>query len=108
MTMTEKRKAKRAIKRLEVKFQTAVENTAITSNLSEIGIFIRTNRGVAPGNVLSIKLNLPNLQELFLMGKVVRSMRSVSGLSGEAKSGMGIQLISPPHDYIKYVQSLLN
>ncbi len=108
MVKIERRKAPRAIKRLEVKFQTGVENTAITSNLSEIGMFIRTNRGVAPGSILNIKLNLPNSQELFLAGKVARSMRSISGLTGETKSGIGIQLINPSHDYINYVQSILN
>ena len=104
----EKRAKERIIKRLEVKFQTNVENTAITSNLSESGIFIRTKRGINPGSILDIKLNLPNTQELILKGKVVRSMTSVSGLVGEAKSGIGVQLISPPSEYISYIQSLLN
>jgi len=106
--MMERRKATRVIKRLEVKFHTDVENTAITSNLSESGLFIRTNRGVTPGSILDIKLNLPNAQELFLTGKVVRSMKTTPGLVGNAKSGMGIQLISPPANYIDYVKSLLS
>lgn len=103
----EKRDKERVIKRLEVRFMTSVENTAITSNLSESGIFIRTKRGIAPGSVLDIKLNLPGSQALVLKGKVVRSMSSVSGLIGEAKSGIGVQLISPPSEYISYVRSLL-
>ena len=105
--MTEKRNAPRIIKRLEVKFQTAVENTAITSDLSESGIFIRTNRGITPGSILNIKLNLPKLKELFLTGKVVRSMKSAPGLVGHTKSGMGIHLISPSDDFKGYVRTLL-
>lgn len=104
----EKRQATRIVKRLEVKYQIEVENTAITSDLSEIGIFIRTNRGIEPGSVINIKLNLPNAQELFLEGKVVRSRKILPGLVGESKSGMGIQLINPPDNYINYVHSLLN
>lgn len=104
--MMERRKSERVVKRLEVKFQTAVENTAITNDLSETGMFINTNKGVPPGSILNIKLNLPNSQELFLTGKVVRSMRSTSGLIGEMKSGMGIQLINPPENYIDYIQSI--
>ena len=104
----EKRKATRVFKRLEVKFITSSENTAITSNLSETGIFISTRRDVIPGSFLNIKLNLPNAQSLALKGKVVRKMNSRSGLTGEAESGMAIQLISPSHDYIDYVHSLLN
>jgi Tfp pilus assembly protein PilZ len=102
----EKRCENRVIKRLEVKFQTNVENTAITSDLSESGLFIRTNRGLSSGTVINLKLNLPNTQGLSLTGKVVRSMKSMPGLVGESKSGMGIQLINPPEGYINYVQSI--
>jgi Tfp pilus assembly protein PilZ len=102
----EKRCENRIIKRLEVKFQTEVENTAITSDLSESGLFIRTNRGISPGTVINLKLNLPNAQELALIGKVIRSMKSMPGLIGESKSGMGIHLINPPESYISYVQSI--
>ena len=103
----EKRKSRRVIKRLEVAFNTAVENTAITSDLSESGIFIRTNRGVMPGNILNMKLILPKLREFFLTGKVVRSLKSAPGLVGHSKSGMGIQLISPSNDYKDYIRVLL-
>jgi hypothetical protein len=110
----EKRQSPRAVKRLEVKFHTSVENTAITSDLSETGMFIRTARGVTPSSILNIRLNLPNqsarqqagAQEIFLTGKVVRSMKSVPGLIGISKSGMGIQLISPSDEYRNYVRSL--
>ncbi|MEK6528940.1 MAG: PilZ domain-containing protein [Nitrospirota bacterium] len=110
----DKRQTPRAVKRLEVKFHTSAENTAITSDLSETGMFIRTARGVTPGSILNIKLNLPNLsarqqagqQEIFLTGKVVRSMKSVPGLVGISKSGMGIQLISPSDEYREYVRSI--
>ncbi len=104
----EKRKTNRIFKKLEVKFITRSENTAITSNLSETGIFIGTKRGVDSGRILNIKLNLPNAQSLALKGKVVRKMNLMTGQAGEAESGMGIQLISPPHDYIDYVHSLLH
>ncbi len=104
----EKRGKDRITKRLEVKFHTDVENTAITSNLSESGIFIRTKRAIRPGSILDIKLNLPNPSALLLKGKVVRCMSSVSGPAGETKSGIGVQLISPPPEYISYINSLHN
>ncbi len=102
----EKRSADRIIKRLEVQYETEVENTAITSNISETGLFIRTNRIVALGAILRIKLNLPNLQEFSLRGRVMRSKHTAPGLVGEAKSGLGIQLIEPPQDYIDYIRTL--
>ena len=102
----EKRNSPRVIKRLEVKFHTGIENTAITSDLSETGLFIRTNRGSVPGSAIDLKLNLPNSRELFLAGKVIRSMKSMAGLTGNSESGMGIQLINPPHDYLNYIHSI--
>lgn len=105
--MAEKRVAERIFKRLEVQFSTVVENTAITSNISETGMFIRTNRGLAEGSTLNIKLNLPDSKELEVKGKVVRSSKTIPGLLGNSKSGMGIHLISPPAEYVGYVQSLL-
>ncbi|GBE04925.1 MAG TPA: hypothetical protein ENG80_00220 [Nitrospirae bacterium] len=106
--MPEKRVSERVFKRLEVQFRTIVENTAITSNLSESGLFIRTKRGIPMGSILDIKLNLPGLKEIHLTGKVVRSMKTVAGLLGESKSGMGVHLIDPPADYTDYVQSLIS
>lgn len=105
--MAEKRIAERIFKRLEVQFSTMVENTAITSNISKTGLFIRTNRGLAEGSTLNIKLNLPDSKELEVKGKVVRSSKTIPGLMGQSKSGMGIHLISPPVEYVDYVQSLL-
>jgi len=102
----EKRKSGRVIKRLEVQYETGVENTAITSDLSETGLFIRTNRIITSENVLRIKLNLPNLQGFSLQGKVVRNKHTAPGLVGEAKSGVGVELVDPPQDYINYIRSL--
>jgi Tfp pilus assembly protein PilZ len=102
----ERRRSERITKRLEVKYWTNEENTAITNDLSETGLFIRTNRGMKPGSSIDLKLNLPNSQELFLSGRVVRSMKSLPGLVGDSKSGMGIELIEPPPEYIDYVRSL--
>lgn len=104
----ERRKASRVAKKLEVKFQTPVEKTAITNDLSETGMFIKTNMGITSGSVVNFKLNLPNSQELILTGKVTRCVRTMLGLVCESKNGMGIQLIDPPNNYINYVQSLFS
>ncbi len=104
----EKRKSPRVMKRLEVKFQTKSENTVITDDLSETGLFVRTTKGINPGYSVDLKLNLPNSQQLFLSGRVVRNIKSYPGPVGTSNSGMGIELINPPSDYINYVQTLRN
>jgi Tfp pilus assembly protein PilZ len=102
----EKRKSDRILKRLEVRFHTDVDTTAITNDLSETGIFIRTNSGVETGTSMDLKLNLPNTQEIFLSGKVVRGMTNHPGLVGSSHSGMGVEIINPSPDYREYIRSL--
>ncbi|MBI4698226.1 MAG: PilZ domain-containing protein [Nitrospirae bacterium] len=102
----DKRKSSRISKKLEVRYQSEVENTAITSDLSEAGIFIKTNKGMDTGNLINLRLNLPNSQELFLRGHVVRNTKSLPISNGNSNNGMGIQLIDPPKDYVVYVQSI--
>ncbi|MBI5409342.1 MAG: PilZ domain-containing protein [Nitrospirae bacterium] len=108
MTSNEKRKAVRVSKRLEVKFHSTSENTAITNDLSAKGLFITTSKGMDPGNAIDIKLHLPNSEALFIKGRVIRNIKAATGLNNGAQSGMGIELINPPEDFINYIQSLHN
>jgi len=107
VTANEKRKAVRVARRLEVKFNAAAENTAITSDLSENGMFIATCRGIEPGSTIDIKMNLPSSEALFITGTVVRNIKTVSGPDASKQKGMGVELITPPPDYIDYIHSLL-
>jgi len=108
MILSEKRRSARVVKRLEVSFFATEERTAITSNISETGLFIRTRRGLDTGIILNIKIKLPNSADLMLEGNVVRTFKSVPGLVGGVKSGMEIQLLNPSEGYLNYVQTLLN
>lgn len=108
MAEQDKRKAERISKKLEVHYVTEADQTAITSNISETGIFIITNNRVSPGTVLDLTLNLPGLQDFSLKGRVMRSNYTAPALVGEATSGLGVQLMKPPQEYINYIRSLLN
>jgi len=106
-TLMERRKSPRINKRLEIKFQTVTEYTAITNDLSETGLFIRTNKAISTGSIVDLKLNLPNSQELFLTGKIIRSIKALPGIFNPLKSsGLGVQLINPPASYISYLNSI--
>lgn len=94
------------MKRLEVKFVTPGDKTAITSNVSETGLFIRTNSGFDMGREAHLHVTLPTGLKLSLQGSVTRSAQAVPGLVGEAESGMGIQLFDPSEDYVQYIKSL--
>jgi Tfp pilus assembly protein PilZ len=107
MLERERRVAQRVIKSLEVKYGNEAENIAITSNISETGMFIRTNNMIKTGKVLKIKLNLPDSKGFYFEGKVVRNRHSTPGFIGEAKNGIGIHLIDSPQNYIDYIRALL-
>ncbi|RJQ22801.1 MAG: hypothetical protein C4560_01795 [Nitrospiraceae bacterium] len=107
MPLNEKRKDVRVAKRLEVKFHSTSENTAITSDLSENGLFITTCKGVDPGNTIDIRLHLPNSDALCISGKVVRNIKASQDVNGESRKGMGIEIINPPGDFINFIGSLL-
>jgi len=103
----EKRKSLRINKKLEVRFQTLTEYTAITNDISETGLFIKTNMAIKPGSIINLKLNLPDAQELFLAGKIIRSIKAPPGIFSPVKSsGVGVELIDPPKSYINYLNSL--
>ena len=108
MTLNEKRKAKRISKRLEVKFHSTAENTAITDDLSESGLFITTSKGMEAGNSIDVKLHLPNSEALFIKGRIIRNIKTTPGMNNGVKVGMGIELINPPQDFVNYIQSIIS
>ncbi len=102
--MKQKRKAQRILVKLEVKYMAhVIKITSATSNISETGMYIRTDRQLPVGSMLDITLELPGSREHHLQGVVKWNL----GPRGKAKSGMGIQLIDPPEEYRDYVRSLI-
>jgi Tfp pilus assembly protein PilZ len=107
--MADKRFYQRYIRRLEVKYmKDEIEMTSITGNLSEEGMFIKLKRKIPVGTIVYLKLELPNFQEIKLIGEVVRNIFVVSGHLGHSKSGIGIHLINPSQEYIRFVRGHLN
>ncbi len=95
----------RFTKRLEVRFTSGgLSFTGILSNLSESGLFIRTNRGFAPGTVIDIELVMPDGRKSRLKANVVRTIKTpLSSL----KNGMGVELIEKDETYIDFLRSFV-
>jgi Tfp pilus assembly protein PilZ len=93
----------RFTKRLEVKFSASgLSFTGISSNLSESGLFIRTNRGFMPGTIIDIELQLPDGKTSFLKGLVKRTIKTpLSSL----KNGMGIEFTERDATYINFMRA---
>ena len=98
----EKRKHKRFFKRLEARFSSGGKSfVGTSSNLSESGLFIRTNRGFVPGSVVDIELTTPHGVS-FLKGIVKRTSRT----SPAIKNGMGVELTEKDTTYINFLKFL--
>lgn len=93
----------RFTKRLEVRFTSGgLSFTGILSNLSENGLFIRTNRGFAPGSVIDIEMVMPDGKKSFLKAVVRRTIKTPMST---LKNGMGVELVEKDAAYINFVRS---
>jgi hypothetical protein len=103
-TSEERRRHPRFIKRLPVKF--FIDNeclTSLSSDLSESGLFLRTNRGTTINCVVSIQLFLPSNAVSCIKGIVRRTVRTPFS---EMKNGMGIEIIEKDEAYGHFIQSI--
>ncbi|OIP65847.1 MAG: hypothetical protein CO150_06565 [Nitrospirae bacterium CG_4_9_14_3_um_filter_53_35] len=105
--MSEKRRVARKISRTRIRFgQGRCDKTAFTSNLSVNGFFIRTNRPFAPGTLLEFEIDHPNGHVIRLEGQVVHASRTLASISRVRRSGMGIELLEKPEEYLDYLKNL--
>ncbi len=78
-------------------------STAMTSNISEHGVFVRTRRGLDPGKIVEMEFVLPSGEHLTLRGEIRRTIRTRYHF---IKNGMGIEFIDPPKKLLEYLRSL--
>lgn len=100
----EKRRHSRFIKRLETRI--SMDKTSflcISGDLSENGLFIRTNRGYNAETTIDIELSLPGNRISFLKGIVRRSIRTPIPTM---KNGMGIEIIEKDKTFIDFIKSV--
>lgn len=106
INLQKKRSHKRIIKRLPLKFGISATNTiGFTSDVSPVGMFIRTNRGLPPETHINIALETPSGDILHLEGIVKRTVKYSSHLGTIVKNGMGIELRGSNSNYIEFVKN---
>ncbi len=95
-------RAPRFTKRLEVKFSSGGDTyKGILSNLSQSGLFIRTNRGFSAGTTINIELVLPDGTIACLKGIVRWAEKTHLAI----KNGMGIELIEQDRAFMDFIKS---
>jgi Tfp pilus assembly protein PilZ len=93
----------RFTKRLEATFSSGgLSYRGILSNLSRNGLFIRTNRGFAPGSTVDIELVMPDNTICRLKGVVKRTIKTPMS---SMKNGMGIELTEKDPAYMDLMES---
>ncbi|NOZ24674.1 MAG: hypothetical protein GXO94_01060 [Nitrospirae bacterium] len=100
-----RRRYKRYTKRIETEFSSGeMAFKGISSDLSEKGLFIRTNHGFVPGTVVDIDLLLPDGSTSHLRGVVRHTVKSQLKT---VKNGMGIEIIESDDNYTRFLREEL-
>ncbi len=100
----EKRRVSRTIKRLEINFSSGdLSYTGISSNMSELGIFVRTKQSFNPGTKLELKIYLPTGKALIIHGIVKWALKTNLP---HLKNGMGIDILDASREYKDFLKSL--
>ncbi len=87
-----KREAKRYVRRLEAEFEGGgLSGRGLTSDISRKGLFIRTQKALAPGTPVTVRLHLSNGRISIVKGVVRRAIK-VPIYASEIKNGMGIEI----------------
>jgi len=93
--MSDKRDSKRFGKRFRLKFgKENPDRLAYTEDISTSGLFIKSANIYQPGNVIKIRLDLPDGKEVGLKGRIMWA-KKVPPLMMQRirKSGMGVRIL---------------
>ncbi len=107
----EKRKYPRVDAKIKVAFRTGEELVEeYTRNISQGGIFLKTDRLLDPNAVLEIDMQLPGEKdEIKVVGKVRRLMVvSDPDHEGEHLYGVGIEFIDPDEEFKNRIKKLVD
>ncbi|HMK48983.1 MAG TPA: PilZ domain-containing protein [Thermodesulfovibrionales bacterium] len=100
----DKRRHPRFIRRLAAKFIVNNESyTGISSDFSENGLFIRTNRGCSANNHIDIELIMPDNSVSSLKGIVRRTKKTPIP---SIKNGMGIEITERDRRFVDFLRAI--
>jgi hypothetical protein len=107
MESRNRRAEERKFKRIPLRFgPTTPEYRASGIQISSRGLFISTTRPIyPPGSVLIIEI--PTSNGSYTSQAIVRHAKVALGLLvNNDRSGMGVEFLSPPEEFLDYIASL--
>ena len=99
---SDKRSHNRAKRRMMVRYgASAADKTAFTKNVSETGLFLKTNQVFKPGSTIQVQIQFP--KDTFSMwARVVWAKTVPQGLAHVLECGMGVCFIDPSPEWIAF------
>jgi len=98
----EKRTSPRIPSRLPVRYgYVTVDRSAIAENISEGGLYIRTNQVLPVGSQISMEIEFPE-RTVVQTGEVLWAIRVPEHLAQAMDCGMGIRFIDTVPDWIEF------
>ena len=96
------RKQNRARKRLMVRYgEETPDRTAFTQNLSDGGMYVKTNNVLPPGTEVTLEIQTDE-GTFVLQGVIAWAKRVPANLAHLLHAGMGIRLTQPPRAWIEF------
>jgi Tfp pilus assembly protein PilZ len=93
--MAEKRRVKRFMKRLKVRFgESALSNSGLTADISATGMFVQTGQLPKVGSRLHLEVTVSDTQQLFFEGVVARQTVVPPELRSIVRAGFGVRFLS--------------
>ncbi|MBD3869219.1 MAG: PilZ domain-containing protein [Acidobacteria bacterium] len=94
--------ASRAKRRLMIRFGIQMpEKTGFTKDISETGLFIRTNSVLPPGRTIQVQIEFPK-ETFTLWAKVIWAKKVPPQLAHIMDCGMGVHFVEPPASWLKF------
>ncbi len=103
------RKEKRVIRRAKTRVLcrygvTVADKTAFTKNISESGLFLKSNQVFRPGTTIQLTLQFPDRTFSF-WATVVWAKQVPPQLAHLLECGMGIRFINPSPEWLAYYEN---
>lgn len=97
-----RRRAARTKRRIMVRYgPSGPVRTGFTKNLSETGLFVRSNQVYPPGTTLHVEVQFPE-RTFHLWAKVMWAKRVPAQLSHVLDCGMGLHFLEPDAGFLEY------
>ena len=80
------------------------DRTGFTMNLSETGLFVKTNNVYKPGTTLQLELEFPE-RKFSMWGRVIWAKKVPPQLAHILECGMGICFVDPSAEWMEFYEA---